>query len=496
METQRSLLAQSLAALALYTGGAASVSGQDLSRPAAPAQVGPRVATPVAPDASRPEVAVLTAIRSHPLTAPYPISAAWRNGTIVLSGVVGTKQVHDIAVRIAIEAGLPLRDNLIIDTGASHLAAMSATMAVGGSSSLFSQPSSYSPYVYPPPLFGRLDDPFFGYVPPLVSFPPWWRRSVENLPRPRPGQFQENTQPGMAGQSAAQPQFGAPRDARPAIDDAPVKGQVELTVDASGQIFLRGVVASEEAAREILEAARSVPGVRNVQSELQVVPRRAPEGEEPPPPPEPAIRPPAPEPVIKPSSPEPAIKPPSFEPANKSPAPERGLPPAEAPVRPRPVPGPTALDAQGLTRRVKAGLARRPLIAELPVKIRSNDGNVTLSGEVPSAYEAMLVFRTTQQTPGVRDVVDRLEFTIPDEDHPNPLVRKGRPEDLEPYLAAQVRRHIGDLAHVDRVHARGDVIELHGTLLEARDRDRIMAILRSIPLLQGFRLEPDFKAEE
>ena len=31
------------------------------------------------------------------------------------------------------------------------------------------------------------------------------------------------------------------------FDVAPVKGQVEVTVDASGQVFLRGVVTSEEA---------------------------------------------------------------------------------------------------------------------------------------------------------------------------------------------------------------------------------------------------------
>ncbi len=446
METQRSLLAPSIAALALFAGGPFTLSGQEPSRPAAPAQVAPRFA---APDAGRPEILVLNAIRSHPLTAPYPITAVWKDGKVVLSGAVGTKQVHDAAVRIAIDVGAPVRDNLVIDTALSHLAAMSATMAIGGNSSLFSRSGSYSPYVYPPPLFGWVDDPFFGYVPPLVSFPPWWRRSPDNVPQPRPGSVPPNGQPPVAARSVAQAQAGAPGDGRPAIDETPIKGQVELTVDASGQIFLRGVVASEEAAREILEAARSVPGVSRVESQLQVVPRRAEPEEAPPPPPEPAIKPPAPEPVPKPS------------------APDRALPREQAPVRPKPVPGPTALDSQNLTRRVIAGLARRPAVAELPVKVRSTDGNVTLSGQVPSAYEAMMVYRTAQQTPGVRDIVDRLEFVMPDEDHVNPLVQKARPEDLEPYLAAQIRRHVGDLAHVDRVQARGDAIELHGTLLEA-----------------------------
>ena len=62
---------------------------------------------------------------------------------------------------------------------------------------------------------------------------------------------------------------------------APVKGQVEITVDASGQVFLRGVATSEEAAREIEAAARSVPGVSHVDSQLKVMARRG--GDENPP---------------------------------------------------------------------------------------------------------------------------------------------------------------------------------------------------------------------
>jgi len=173
-----------------------------------------------------------------------------------------------------------------------------------------------------------------------------------------------------------------------------------------------------------------------------------------------------------------------------------GPEPAIVPMRPRPADtGPAGLDSQVLTHRVVSSLKRRPPAADLPVKVRSNDGVVTLAGRVPSAYDAMIVYRAAEQTPGVRDIIDRLEFVVPDEDHPNPLLRKGRPEDLEPYLAAQIRRHVGDLAHIDRIHARGDVLELRGSLLDAKDRDRLLAILRSIPVLQGFRLEPEFTAE-
>ncbi len=90
--------------LALLAGGT-SVVGQVEPRRAPPAQV--------AQSAARPEQVVLSAIRSHPLTAPYPIVATWQKGKVVLSGTVGTKQVHDTAVRLAIAVGVPFRDDLV-----------------------------------------------------------------------------------------------------------------------------------------------------------------------------------------------------------------------------------------------------------------------------------------------------------------------------------------------------------------------------------------------
>ena len=66
----------------------------------------------------------------------------------------------------------------MIDTGLAHAAALRRDgrrrRDVGAV-----RAGSVVPYIYPPPLMGRLDDPFFGFVPPLVSFPPWWRRRVE-----------------------------------------------------------------------------------------------------------------------------------------------------------------------------------------------------------------------------------------------------------------------------------------------------------------------------
>jgi BON domain len=468
MNTPR--LSLPLTALALVAGGL-PVVGQVQPRRATPAQA--------AQSAPRPEQVVLSAIRSHPLTAPYPIVATWQKGKVVLAGRVGTKQVHDTAVRLAIDTGFPFRDDLVIDTGTAHFVAQSAAAVMGGGTGTggpLGTQSSSSPYVYPPPLFGRVDDPFFGMVPPLISYPPWWSRGNQTGPMLQPRQAPGA---GPGGTSAAN---GPSNQGWQALKVDPVKGQVDINVDISGQVFLRGVAVSEEAAREIIEAAQSVPGVTGVFSQIEVIPRRAPAETENPPPP--------PVPVPPPAGPD------AGAPAPKSPP----QAPIVVPVRPRPASAtassaPSAIDSQTLSQRVVGSLGRRPAVAELPVKVRSDDGVVTLSGQVPSAYEAMLVYRAAQQTPGVREIIDRLEFTVPDEDHVNPLLQKGRPDDIEPYLASQIRRHVGDLAHIDRVTTRGDTLELRGTIENAADQERLLAILRSIPVLHGFRLETKFSPE-
>ena len=157
-----------------------------------------------------------------------------------------------------------------------------------------------------------------------------------------------------------------------------------------------------------------------------------------------------PEPDAPPPCPSPTRRP-RWSPEGQVPEPPR---PGVVPAHPAPAQnGVGALDGQRLTRRVVNSLRKRPAVVDLAIKVRSTGDAVMLTGQVPSAYEDMIAYRSAQQTPGVRDVVDRLEFLVPDENHPNPLVQKGRPEDLEPYLNAQMARHVGDLAHIDSVKA-------------------------------------------
>ena len=153
------------------------------------------------------------------------------------------------------------------------------------------------------------------------------------------------------------------------------------------------------------------------------------------------------------------------------------------------------VDGDPLAKRVSDAFAKRPALEGLAIKVANRGGSITLTGKVPTAFEAMLAYRSAEQVAGVKDVDDRLEFTLPDADAPNPLKTKGRPEDIEPYLLTQVRRQVGDLAHVDQLRVTGETVEIRGTLGRAEDAGRVEATLRSIPLLRGFRIEPSFVPE-
>ena len=417
---------------------------------------------PSAARSDQPDAIVLSAIRANPYTAPYPITAAWCNGTVVLAGRVGTSVIHDMAVRTVIDLGYPVRDDLVIDTAEAHRVAVA--QAVGGP---WSSPAAgllvgSAPYfVYPPPLFGRLDDPFFGFEPPLVSFPPW----------------------ATSGNPDSRVRQPVPRE------QAPIKGNLQLTVDMAGQVYLSGVVASELDKQVIENEARNTPGVAQVFSDLRVATQTQPTSATPPPPPEPVLRPDVQE---RPNPPHPEVIPQPAQPEPKAALAPRPEPEPRTPVMPDLA---MARDGQRLTRRVDDALARRAPLAGLPISVQSRGDVVTLAGKVPTAYEAMLAYRTVEQTPGVREIADQLQFQVPDENHPNPLRQKGRPEDLEPYLTSQIRRHVGELAHVDRVRVRGDILEIQGTLPNGEDPNRLQAILQSMPLLRDFRLEPLFHPE-
>jgi hypothetical protein len=164
------------------------------------------------------------------------------------------------------------------------------------------------------------------------------------------------------------------------------------------------------------------------------------------------------------------------------------------PANPQPAPPDRAVArADGPSGRADRAIQDRPELSGQPVKVTVRDGVASLSGTVPSVYEAMLAFRAVQQTPGVQAIADSLKFVVPDGTAPNPLLTKAKPTDVEPYLEAQVRRQVGDAAHVDRIRLEGDQLVIQGTLERADERGRVEAILRSMPILRGFKILPEFR---
>ncbi|MGC8640991.1 MAG: BON domain-containing protein, partial [Isosphaeraceae bacterium] len=326
---------------------------------------------------SRPEIIVLGALRANPVTAPYGIMTSWKKGAVVLSGRVGTKAIHDIAVRTAIDLGYPIHDDLVIDTGAAQQVALSRTAQMPWTAGPWGNTAGSAPYiVYPPPLFGRVDDPLFGLEPPLVSFPPWARaKALESQVRRAgyaPGQVPMGQPllgqplPG-AGLPGPAPAMGTGQQPAAAAENDSVKGKVQLTVDMAGQVFLTGVVASEEARRIIEEEASNTPGVSRVYSNLRVAtqapapaqtqaPAPAQSTEAPPPPPQPFVK---PEPEAKPSEPSPPARPQQPAPASqpqpqlKPPAAGPGSSPQPKAQASRPAAAVAmAHDTQKLTHRV------------------------------------------------------------------------------------------------------------------------------------------------
>jgi hypothetical protein len=149
-------------------------------------------------------------------------------------------------------------------------------------------------------------------------------------------------------------------------------------------------------------------------------------------------------------------------------------------------------DNHELTRRAADSLATRPMLAALPIAVKSEGDSVTVSGNVPTCYEAMLVHRAIEQTPGVRGVVDNLEYPRPDESLPNPLLAKGRPQDVGPFLAYHVRRVVGGLAHIDAVLVTADLVDVRGSLRSGKDKNDVEKAIRTIPVLLGFRVKMTF----
>ncbi len=471
-----------------------------------------------------PEAIFAQVLATHPATAMYPITTSVEGGRVVIRGVVGTKLAYDAVVQMAIASGLPFRDHLVIDTAAAHAAA-DAAIAIGAAAgpafpfdpnvSLASGPVPYPPtygqyspqpgvvppYVYPQPLFGRIDEPFFGLEPPLISYPPWWgalsARRLGDLAREEAAAAALRGQggmgfplPGVQGQGA---QPGNLAESQPLANNPPPQGvedlprTVEMTIDGRGVATLRGTVPSLTDRIEIGQYLAQEPGISQVINLLNVAPPNA--NPNPNPNPNPNFPPGDPANIVTPPPPPQPQPPPPPRDGGDNPGqvnqqqPERPIDFVQQ-VEAFPQDEPREIDP------LAEALAGQPELDGLPIFASFRDGIVTLTGDVPTVLEAMLAYRAIEQVDGVEQVIDQLRFKVPDGQGKNPLREADSLEDVEAYLLAQLRRQLGDQAKLDRVRVLGNRLEIRGTLSHPDDRPRIEAVLRSTPLLRGFDLAP------
>jgi len=426
------------------------------------------------------------ALRDHPLTAPYTYRLEWdaRRGKLVISGVVGTRPVYDAAIRLALESRLPLVDGLVIDTGEAHRVA---------GQPLRSTPAPAPPYPLlrgvagPPPLYSGepiwaggwdrlgpgLDPVFHGvWTTPDLMYPLGWF-DLTRLRRPSREGITPDEIEALEGLLDPTPTPGLPGDS------------VELLMGRNGLGVLRGVVPTEEIKRELADKARRLPNVSAIINLLRVVPQANP------PTPGPVAPAPAPDaqPNAQPGRPIEVPPPPAAEPEGRH------------AVEPEPMPGDDHdanlrdQEETDLAARVGRVMGRRPELDGARFRTVVERGVVTLDGPVPSAYEAMLAIQAARTTPGVRKVVDRLDFPLPqaDDGRDNPLLNRALTDQLEPYLEFQIGRQCDDLLALERVRVEGRVVRVLGAVRSPEDRVRVLAILRSMPLLRGFEVKPEVR---
>jgi len=558
--------------------------GQEANRPdhgSAPRPM-PRGALPSRADH------LLEAIARHPTTAPYaPMISAFEreDGRVVLQGVVGTKVIHDAAVGLAIESGIPFVDNLVIDTAAAtDVALRGASMAgvgarpdfgygygYGGAAgfaptygaSPLSMPPNYPPptytpfgtgpggaptLVYPPPAFGYLDEPFYGFEPPVISYPPWWgglswRRTAEyaahrgasNAPGAPTGPPGAGRAYGFGGYGVApnqprpygvDPRFQDPANGRPnargqgrnprlpanpdaarngrgvangqADSDArsdnskplEIMGEVEMTINPAGVATLRGRVPTLADRIAVGQYLAQTPGVNEVINLLNVSEPEARTDE-------------AEGPRPERRNPRPRGERPRPPAPREDPA-EDDAPPVLPDLNGDDVGGlredalafraPRVLRAHQIARRARP-LGQIPELRGLPIQVELADGVARLSGRVPTALEAMRAYTVVSRRPEVESVEDRLKFSVPLDPNRNPLRTQGDRDAVEDYLKAQARRQLEGQAKLDRLELFGDRVEARLRIKEPRDRRRIEAILRSTPVLRGFTIATTIRVD-
>lgn len=456
--------------------GLLSVAAGSAGDLASAAQVPQAAQAPPQAVAADPKVVLIEALGREALTAPFFFEVRQDRGRLFLEGRVGSRLVHDAAIQTAFGLGIQVVDNLIIDTAAPRRVATVTTAVPASPLTGFPSASASTLYPYPAPLFGPPIDPFWGYEAPLITYPPWWQALSAQRTREVIGDAL------AAGVPVAQA-------VAPAAELEVPQGNVAMSLDPMGYARLTGKVPSAEARAGIVAKVTQMQGVVGVIDRLVVdqaaggpvagVSPEAPAAAIPPPPAPGRIDGgPAGNPAVDPTAPPPP-RPVPFDQQVKPAA----VQPTQAGMRP---PGLASASAPALAEQVRTAIESQPALVGSGVGVTAAGDTVTLSGEVPGAYEAMRAFLAAQATPGVGRVIDVMRFTPPQAGRVNPLIERGEASEVAHYLEAQIARQCGRGLSDARVEVNGSTLRVAGQVGTEAERQRVEAILRSMPILRGF----------
>ena len=226
------------------------------------------------------ELALLRSLQANPLTAPYQFATEPRGKQIALKGRVGTKQIHDVAIQTAIALGVPVVDELVIDTAAAHqVAAYPGPGRVSGGAGYRPELSRggllrVGPLRLSPADPGQAGRPVLRLRAPGLRLPALVGCVDRPAARPPARRLDARRRPRTSRRSRAtiRPSARRPTGPTPPTRRRPASpyGTIDMAIDSRGVATLRGTVPSLAERIALGQRVAQTPGVSQVINLLNV----------------------------------------------------------------------------------------------------------------------------------------------------------------------------------------------------------------------------------
>jgi hyperosmotically inducible protein len=148
-----------------------------------------------------------------------------------------------------------------------------------------------------------------------------------------------------------------------------------------------------------------------------------------------------------------------------------------------------------LTSKVKAALALSKNVSAFDIHVQSDEGVVTLSGQVPTVQNKKMAEEITMETSGVRAV--RNDLKVDPTTKPDPEIQRlsNRVADLELQSRVSERLNASGLANQIDVSVADGVVTLGGAVSRSEDKYAAEQLVRGMDEVRGVRNDIQVKAE-